>query len=218
MSPTLWISLFIALVSTCVFTIGRGRKRQYPPLPPGPQRMPIIGNLVDLPNPKEQDWQHWLKHKNLYGPISSLSVLGKTIITLNDAELAVQLEKRSVIHSLRPQQTFTDMSGWNEILGALRKPESVRKTRKNLYQEIGSNKSVSNFNGIQELEVARFLLRVLYSPEKLQQHIRKEAGAIILKIGYGYTIEPHDRDPLVDLADKAMEDFSYALRPATWAT
>jgi hypothetical protein len=37
-------------------------------------------------------------------------VLGKTIIILNDAQLAVQLlEKRSVIHSLRPQQTFTDM-------------------------------------------------------------------------------------------------------------
>jgi hypothetical protein len=45
----------------------------------------------------------------------------------------------------------------------------------------------------------------------------REAGAIVLKIGYGYTIEPHARDPLVDLADQAMEDFSYALLPATWA-
>lgn len=45
----------------------------------------------------------------------------------------------------------------------------------------------------------------------------REAGGIVLKIGYGYTIEPHDRDPLVDLADKAMEDFSSALLPATWA-
>jgi hypothetical protein len=45
----------------------------------------------------------------------------------------------------------------------------------------------------------------------------REAGAIILKIGYGYTIEPHRKDPPVDLADKAMEEFSYALLPATWA-
>ena len=44
------------------------------------------------------------------GPISSLSVLGTHIIVLNDARLAVQLlEKRSAIHSLRPQQNFTDM-------------------------------------------------------------------------------------------------------------
>ena len=46
---------------------------------------------------------------------------------------------------------------------------------------------------------------------------QREAGGIILKVGYGYTIEPHGNDSLVDLADKAMEDFSYALLPATWA-
>lgn len=44
----------------------------------------------------------------------------------------------------------------------------------------------------------------------------REAGAIVLKICYGYTIEPHSRDPLVDLADMAMEDFGYALLPSTW--
>lgn len=44
------------------------------------------------------------------GPISSLTVLGKHIIILNDAKLAVQLlEKRSVIHSGRPENMFTDM-------------------------------------------------------------------------------------------------------------
>lgn len=44
------------------------------------------------------------------GPISSLNVLGKTIIILNDAQLAAQLlEKRSAIYSSRPQQNFTEM-------------------------------------------------------------------------------------------------------------
>ncbi|PYI13096.1 cytochrome P450, partial [Aspergillus violaceofuscus CBS 115571] len=43
-----------------------------------------------------------------------------------------------------------------------------------------------------------------------------ETGAIILKIGYGYTVEPHGRDPLVELADRAMEDFSVAMLPATY--
>ncbi|KAJ5205277.1 Cytochrome P450 [Penicillium cf. griseofulvum] len=82
---------------------------------------------------------------------------------------------------------------------------------------MGSKNSVARFNDIQVAEVSRFLVRVLDKPDNLLQHIRKEAGAIVLKIGYGYTIEPHARDPLVDLADKAMEDFSYALLPATWA-
>lgn len=38
----------------------------------------------------------------------------------------------------------------------------------------------------------------------------REAGAVILKIAYGYAIEPHGRDPLVDLANDSMEKFSIA--------
>ncbi|KXG50521.1 Cytochrome P450 [Penicillium griseofulvum] len=215
MLSTLWLGL-IAL-GFFIVTL-RGRKRYPLPLPPGPKQQPIIGNLKDLPSPDQQDWMHWLKHKELYGPISSLTVLGKHVIVLNDAKLAVQLlEKRSAIFSLRPENAFTDMSGWQYVLGALRKTDHVKKTRKHLFQEMGSKNSVARFNDIQVAEVSRFLVRVLDKPENLLQHIRKEAGAIVLKIGYGYTIEPHARDPLVDLADQAMEDFSYALLPATWA-
>lgn len=39
----------------------------------------------------------------------------------------------------------------------------------------------------------------------------REAGAIILKIGYGYDINPHGRDKLVDLADDSMETVSAVL-------
>jgi hypothetical protein len=44
----------------------------------------------------------------------------------------------------------------------------------------------------------------------------REAGAIILKIGYGYTVEPHKADPLVDVADKALAQFSAATVPGAW--
>ncbi|KAJ5673715.1 hypothetical protein N7507_002842 [Penicillium longicatenatum] len=218
MVSLLWFLASMVLVGLFAYSTQRNRKRHDLPLPPGPRPKPIIGNLRDLPSPNEQDWQHWLKHKELYGPISSLRVLGKRIIILNDAQLAVQLlEKRSAIHSSRPQQNFTEMSGWHNVLGALRNPEHIRMTRKYLHQEIGSNNSVACFNDVQITEVSRFLLRVMNDPERLQQHIRKEAGGIVLKVAYGYTISPHSPDPLVDLADKAMEDFSYALLPTAWA-
>lgn len=43
------------------------KKNGTAPLPPGPKGKPVIGNLLDLPAPGEQEWQHWLKHKSLYG-------------------------------------------------------------------------------------------------------------------------------------------------------
>ena len=46
--------------------------------------------------------------------------------------------------------------------------------------------------------------------------LSSEAGAIILKIAYGYTIEPHKPDPLVDLADEALIQFSLATSTGAW--
>jgi precorrin-6x reductase len=64
-------------------------------------------------------------------------------------------------------------SGWQYVLGALRNTDHVKKTRKHLFQEMGSKNSVARFNDIQVAEVSRFLVRVLDKPENLLQHIRK---------------------------------------------
>ncbi|KAG6232048.1 hypothetical protein E4U25_006867 [Claviceps purpurea] len=44
-----------------------------------------------------------------------------------------------------------------------------------------------------------------------------EASAIILKIVYGYTIEPYKVDPLVSLIERAMDTFSKTVLPFAWA-
>ncbi|BCS21175.1 uncharacterized protein APUU_21607S [Aspergillus puulaauensis] len=82
-------------------------KKPIAPLPPGPPPKPIIGNLADLPSPGQQDWVHWLKLKDTYGPISSITVLGQTIVIINDARIAFDLlDKRSNIYSSRPRMIF----------------------------------------------------------------------------------------------------------------
>ena len=42
------------------------------------------------------------------------------------------------------------------------------------------------------------------------------AGAIILKMAYGYTVEPHNPDPLVDIADRGLDEFTSAIVPGAW--
>ncbi|KAI4652478.1 hypothetical protein J4E93_002681 [Alternaria ventricosa] len=80
-----------------------------------------------------------------------------------------------------------------------------------------TNVSVSVFDEVQETEAAHFLLNLLESPDKLFDHIRKEAGSVILKITYGYTTVANGNDPFVDLAAKTMEQFSDATVPGKWS-
>jgi hypothetical protein len=60
------------------------------------------------------------------------------------------------------------------------------------------------------------LLNLLESPDELFDHIRKEAGSVILKITYGYTTEARGNDPLVVLACTTMEQFAEATVPGKW--
>jgi hypothetical protein len=81
----------------------------------------------------------------------------------------------------------------------------------------GSNISLSVFDCVQEEEAAYFLLNLLDSPERLFDHIKKEVGAVILEIAYGYTAEAKGNDYLVDLASKTMVDFAESTVPGRWA-
>lgn len=82
-------------------------KRHKLPLPPGPKGIPILGNIRDMPKLEDREWLHWVKHKDKYGPISSLSVFGQTFVIVNDADIALKLLKdRAPNYSGRPRQVF----------------------------------------------------------------------------------------------------------------
>lgn len=74
--PILAVTLGLVSLLWWVFT---GGKRAH--LPPGPRGKPIIGNLLDLPPPGVQEWQHWLKHKDIYGIISFINILYPSLAT-----------------------------------------------------------------------------------------------------------------------------------------
>jgi len=194
-----------------------GKKRSAP-LPPGPKPKPIIGNLYDLPPAGTQEWKHWLKHKDLYGPISSVTVFGLTMIIINDTQVASDiLEKRSSLNSSRLRLVFAnEMVGWGDAIVGQVPSGRFRASRKAIHSVMGTKAAVAQFNSLQDTEVRRFLWRTLEKPKDLFQHIRTEAGAVILRIAYGYVIEPHKKDPLIQLADEALLQFSLAAVPGAW--
>ncbi|KAJ5680247.1 Cytochrome P450 E-class group I [Penicillium majusculum] len=192
---------------------------KYRSLPPGPPRKPIIGNIFDFPRPGSKEWEHWLKHKDLYGPISSLVTIGQTVILLNKSEVAYDLlEKRSAIYSSRPQPVFSaDLAGWKRVVTLKGNTNAVRTHRKFISSLIGSNNAVSNLHPQLDLGARQFLLQTLQQPDSLIDNIRRIIGAEILDMVYGYKVEPSGPDPLIDLADLSAQQFSNAVQIGNWA-
>lgn len=62
--------------------------------------------------------------------------------------------------------------GWKHILAMQTYSDRFRAYRKALQPYMGSESAVGQFNPLQELEVNRFLLRVLKDQTKLSHHIQ----------------------------------------------
>ncbi|KAI1147957.1 cytochrome P450 [Nemania diffusa] len=212
--------LCIGITILYLLTWGRTllTKADRPPLPPGPRGFPLIGNVNDFPSSDTLAAQHWLKHKALYGPISSVTIMGQPVILVNDARLAIELcDKRSSKFSSRPRQIFAgEMMGWANSLGLVPHNNLFRAQRKIVQQIIGTNSVASQFNVLQEAEVGHFLLHLLESPENLVDHVKTEVGSVTLKIAYGYTAESHKNDPLIDMSTDVMAKFGRAAVPGTY--
>ncbi|KAH8704131.1 cytochrome P450 [Talaromyces proteolyticus] len=193
-------------------------KKNAPSLPPGPKPLPIIGNIADLPPKGVPEYQHWLRFKDKYGPISSVTVLGTRLIIIHDNKIAHDLlEKTSTKTSGRPIFHFAGaLCKFDELVSFMQYNATFRQHRKLIHQHLGTKSGVARFRGVQDVESRQFLLRVLDDPDSLIQHIKTEASAIILQIVYGYSIEPRAPDPLVLLIERMMHNVSLAFIPLRW--
>ncbi|KAI1775377.1 putative cytochrome P450 oxidoreductase OrdA-like protein [Hypoxylon cercidicola] len=212
------VGIGVTIIYVTSRALGLSKNAGRPPLPPGPKGLPLVGGFNDLPEPGVVESEHWLKHKKLYGPLSSLTTMGQTIVVLNDAKIARELlDKRSAIYSSRPKQVFAgEIIGWENSLTTSPYNSRFRMYRKNIGRIIGSKVTASQFDKLQEAEVGHFLLHVLDSPECLREHIKKETGTVISKITYGYTAESHRDDPFIDLGSSASDHFSLAGVPGSF--
>ncbi|KAJ3485043.1 hypothetical protein NLI96_g5230 [Meripilus lineatus] len=149
----------------------------------------------------------------------SVNLLGQRMVILNSAEFASELlEKRSAIYSDRPTLTMSgELVGWKNSLGLVRYNDKFREYRRFISRKMGTRSLVQEFYQLEEMETRMFIRRVLKEPENLVAHIRRllRSGTIILKISYGYIVKD-GADPLLDLVDRAMVQFSELTRPGAF--
>ncbi|KAJ7644765.1 cytochrome P450 oxidoreductase [Roridomyces roridus] len=187
--------------------------------PPGPRGWPIIGNLLNVPT--QFEWFYWATYKDLYGPISYTTVLGREIVILNTLEACNEmLEKKSSVYSGRPIMPFAgEIVGWDQqLLFVPFNGNHFRAMRKLAHHHLGTKVAASQYHEVQETEVKHLVsrLRGTNDSEGLVKNLRITIGAILLRMSHGYTTRTDGNDPIVNLVEVASQDFYQATKPGAW--
>ncbi|KAG6330226.1 hypothetical protein ID866_8863 [Astraeus odoratus] len=212
MSDYIWLGIPLALAT--VYVAKRFIYSPPPaPLPPGPTPLPFFGNMLDVPSIRP--WLTFSEWANKFGDIMHVGVPGKHIIVLNNPKLAVEmLEKKSSKYSDRPPVPMTgELVGGSNLSVLLPYGDRFRESRRLFQRTMGTRAAVGSYYTIEEAETHKFLQRICSSPDRLTAHIRTTAGAILLRISYGYEVKD-EQDPLVDLAERGAYIISAGAAPA----
>ncbi|KAF7793416.1 hypothetical protein EIP86_004528 [Pleurotus ostreatoroseus] len=202
-------------------------------LPPGPRRLPIIGNLLDIP--AEYPWktfrewgQRWGEHSSLVsstgprsspyiGGIVSLDMFGKPMIIVNSLQVANDLlERRSAIYSERPPMVSSEMIGYNNTFPLLTYGDRLKEQRRTAGQAIGTRALVEKFGPLTEREAHLFLSNLLKYPEHFFAHIKRYTGAVMLLIAYGYQVKSDGEDHVLEDSFELIEDFAESIMPGAF--
>ncbi|OAX31421.1 hypothetical protein K503DRAFT_777594 [Rhizopogon vinicolor AM-OR11-026] len=163
--------------------------------------------------PHAKPWLTFTEWGKKYGDISHIEVLGEHIIVLNSTKTAMEmLDKKSSMYSDCPVFPMAELVGLKDVLTMLHYGDSLRSNRKNFHRFIGSRAAMKVFHPIEEIETHRFLKRILAEPGGLIEHVRRTAGAGILRISHGCEVQEKN-DPFVDLAERTLVIFSESTAP-----
>ncbi|KAI3598052.1 cytochrome p450 [Moniliophthora roreri] len=210
LNPPVSLTL-IALIAAYVYSKISARRRG--PLPPGPKKMPLIGNLLNMPTNFEwETYDKWCKE--LDSDIIHLEVAGTSIVVMNSVRVAEDiLDKHSVIHSNRPRLVMVnELMGWNYSFGLM---EYGARAQRRLFQQEFHPTAAERFQPLETQVTHTFLRRLLDQPNDFVAHIRHLAASTIIGIAYGIEILP-ENDPYVAAAERALESLGLGIAPGAF--
>ncbi|KAK7692340.1 hypothetical protein QCA50_003965 [Cerrena zonata] len=181
------------------------------PLPPGPTRYPIIGNLLNMP--RSMPWKTYQKWSQSYGDILYMKIPNQHIVVLCSVDAALDLlDKRSDLYSDRPYTVMNDLMGKYRWNFAMMRYSPLWRSHRREFHQFFNQHEVLKYRSIQLRECRKFLHRSLCDPTHIAEHIRLIFSAIILKITFDMDVSDMNYE-YIQVALKALEGLNLAQTP-----
>lgn len=190
-------------------------------LPPGPRRLPLIGNLHQAPT--LLPWRTYHTWFQQWGPIISLQLGGSTVIILGSATAAHDLlNKRSGVYSDRPRLVMAGeyMTKGMHIL--MRPYDDRYLLHQRMDAPVVSPRAAATYTPLQELESAQLLFNFVRHAERAPGQpadfgyaFELYSYSVSYMAGFGIRITREDPRHIAD-AKRVIENMAYACQPGTW--
>ncbi|RDX45824.1 cytochrome P450 [Lentinus brumalis] len=212
-SPPLALLACLLLASLSWSSVRWRRRTRGRPLPPGPPRLPVVGNLFNHPRVKR--WVPYHELCSRYGDVLYFSVMGQSILVLDSARAVHELlEKKAANTSDRTQSPMIELSGSSLNFGFMPYGQRWRRHRRAFWQHFNQGAAVAYWPA-QRASAHQFLWKLLRDASRFREHIRYTYAGVILKVGFDIDVGDED-DRYVAAVDAALEGPVQGLVPGTF--
>ncbi|KAH7099893.1 cytochrome P450 [Auriculariales sp. MPI-PUGE-AT-0066] len=187
--------------------VSRRAKRSFPPGPPG---LPLVGNLLDMPNVTE--WLVYAEWAKKYGDIVGVRMPGMSIVFLDDEQdVKALFASRSSNYSNRLSMPMLHLSGWEDATASTSIGNLFRTHRRLMTKFLGSQ-TIKKTAGIQEEFTRAAIIDMIQKDDSVQSHLKWMAAKLLLRLTYGHNVVDRD-DGFVHWADVSLQSFLLTSRP-----
>ncbi|KAI0760157.1 O-methylsterigmatocystin oxidoreductase [Fomes fomentarius] len=188
-------------------------RRSTLPLPPGPRGLPIVGNLLDMPQTDVARRLHSLSEK--YGDLVYMNTFGRPMIVIGSYDAAVALlDGRSINTSERPGLVMADLVDMSWLF-ALQGYTPRWRERRRIFHQFFAPAALPQYYQTHIRESRKLLVNLLDRPHAFLADTRRAIGGTIMDVVYGHEVKD-ENDEYVAILDKGAYVINELLLPGRY--